>query len=124
MELESQATSALPQNLPTDKQLVEMKEQSEKTVSQVVGSFSTPMQTLTRLIILLLKDDRTKELRPYLEAILNSLSSSNYHNIDFNEFFQEAGIDTLTQSWMLYEFTRGKLVSKSSGRPRMIVPER
>ena len=121
LELEAQPQAQQAALASSDKfDLKELKEESEKAVTQVVGSFNTPIQSLTRLIILLLKDDRTKELRPYLEAILNSLSMNSYHDVDFNEFFAEAGIDTLTQSWMLYEFARGKLVNRgSSGRAKL-----
>ncbi len=75
------------------------------------------MQSLTRLVILLLKDDRTKEIRPYLESILNSISSFSF-TPDFKELFEQTGLDSVTQSWMLYEFSRGRITNQASGKER------
>jgi chromosome segregation ATPase len=80
--------------------------EQDKALDVAVSAFESPMQSLTRFIILLLKDERNMEMRPYLENILGALASLNVYSPDFQELFSETGLDSVTQSWMLYEFSR------------------
>jgi hypothetical protein len=48
-----------------EKSLVELSEEASKTNGNEVQSYTAPIRTLTRLIILLLKDEKSKEIRPY-----------------------------------------------------------
>lgn len=85
--------------------------------------FDSPMQTLTKLILYLMKDEKYKDMQVTFQNILTSLTTMNVYSPDFQELFQEAGLDALTQSWMIYEFTREQKTREGHPKkPNLLTP--
>ncbi|PRP89163.1 hypothetical protein PROFUN_01883 [Planoprotostelium fungivorum] len=88
----------------------------------------SPLQTLNQVVTALLRDDRSRDNRPWLKSILASLATQMNPNevvMEYQGLFGDINMDALTQSWILYEFDRSRRASgmiTSSRGPREIQP--
>eukprot|EP01116_Phalansterium_solitarium_P013432 TRINITY_DN30795_c0_g1_i1.p1 TRINITY_DN30795_c0_g1~~TRINITY_DN30795_c0_g1_i1.p1 ORF type:complete len:1211 (+),score=461.31 TRINITY_DN30795_c0_g1_i1:111-3743(+) len=99
--------------------------QEEARVTSPIGGLvrrpgETPVQTVVRVLVLLLRDDRYVDVRPFLEETLRTLAGSSLSSLDVEESMHKSGVDAVTKDWMIFEYSRNGQLKSTAGPQRMI----
>eukprot|EP01116_Phalansterium_solitarium_P025024 TRINITY_DN937_c0_g1_i2.p1 TRINITY_DN937_c0_g1~~TRINITY_DN937_c0_g1_i2.p1 ORF type:complete len:881 (-),score=315.16 TRINITY_DN937_c0_g1_i2:150-2792(-) len=95
----------------------------DRSVVESLQWIDNPLEAAVRVFQVLLKDANYRDIHGFLDGIVSSLASMRSAAPELEQMFGSGGVDEVTSSWLLYEYSRHGKPTVSSSQPAPPVSE-